>query len=59
MSRLSPDVSLSDMAKYLEKQKFKPIKISRLKTKYDSYAISHTGIEIEEDKFDDMFKPQH
>ena len=53
VSRLAPEVNVSEVSEYLNNQNLKPIKITKLKTKYNSYTFFN--IEIQDDKFEELF----
>lgn len=57
VSRLAPEVSVQELFQYIDNEIVKPIKITKLKTKYESYSSFH--VEIEEEKFDEMFNDKH
>lgn len=57
VSRLAPDITVNDITQHLEHQNLKFIKITQLKTKYDTYASFH--IEVEEQKFEEVFSEKY
>ena len=57
VSRLAPEVTISEVSEYLNNQNLKPIKITKLKTKYNSYTSFH--VEIQDDKFEELFNAKY
>lgn len=56
VSRFAPDVTESEINQYLRSRNLKPIKVTRLKTKHDSYASFH--VEIDEQNFGSVFSAE-
>ncbi|KAJ4447521.1 hypothetical protein ANN_09528 [Periplaneta americana] len=54
--RFAPDVTESEINQYLRSHKLKPIKVTRLKTKHDSYASFQ--VEIDEQNFGSVFSAE-
>ena len=57
LSRLGPDVTISEITEFLTKHNLKHLKVNKLRTKYDSYSSFH--IELEEERFDELFDAKH
>lgn len=57
VSRLAPDVTAEEMTQHLGSFNMKPLKITQLKTKYNTYASFH--IEVDEKQFDEMFDSKY
>ena len=57
ISRLGPEVTVPEMTAYMKERNLTFSKISKLKTKYDSYSSFY--IETEEQMFDYLFNADH
>mgnify|MGYP003623439250 FL=1 len=49
-------MSATDLTHHLEERNVKPIQVTKLKTKYDTYASFH--VEFLEEQFDEVFRAE-
>ena len=54
---MGPDVTISEITEFLTKHNRKHLKVNKLRTKHDSYSSFH--IELEEERFDELFDAKH